>query len=231
MARTGTHALSDGLQPKLSCLGLSQSVDLFQKESGPFILTIWSGESVFYLPTRLGISGTMHMDSIHLESSSFGLAPFMLFLQANRKQQVLSKFMYGVYFSLFLANDQTTFTLFQVHMTCLFLVFVAWINILLERNRRMPFIGFEGPFSGWLVGPKSLLYLVLLPFLYFNFEKRSEKSIKYGFGTNEDWFNFFPFCRFFGSSDLWFHLFESTIPILGDLATVFRRRWNRLADY
>ena len=217
----GTHAhYNEWVAAKIyPALALSQSVDLFQKESGPFILTIYGpGSPIFYLPTRLGHSPEQCIWIAYtLNLLVLASAFYVVFCKQIENSRFSPNLCMGFTLVFLLANDQTTFTLFQVHhdMPVFAYLLLGSIFLLGKKPTNAIYRLWLGSFFLWMACWTKIVALpwLLLPFLLLLIsKKRSEKSwLSTGLALiGTGLISFLFFAAFFGSSDLWFHLFEST---------------------
>ena len=217
----GTHAHYDiWVAAKIyPALALSNAVDLFQQEKGPFILTSYGPASpFFYLPVSFGNSPAQciwiaYGLNLVVLSGCF----YCIFWKGRDKNRFSPKLCLGVGLVFLLANNQTTYSLFQIHHDLpVFAYLLLGSFFLLGKFPTSPnYRLWIGNLFLWMAFWTKIVALpwLLLPFLQLFFiEKQSfnlwAKTLLALTGTGLMTFLFFA--SLFGASDLWFHLFEST---------------------
>ena len=217
----GTHAhYNEWVAAKIyPALALSNSVDLFQKESGPFILTIYGpGSPIFYLPTRLGNSPEQCIWIAYtLNLLVLAGAFYFVFGKQNQTSRFSPSLCMGFTLVFLLANDQTTFSLFQVHhdMPVFAYLLLGSIFLLGKKPTNSIYRLWLGSFFLWMACWTKIVALpwLLLPFLQLLISKKRSENLWLSTGLTligTGLISFLFFDAFFGSSDLLFHLFEST---------------------
>ena len=217
----GTHAHYDvWIAPKIyPALALSLATDLYQQESGPFILTIYGPASpFFYLPASMGNSPTQCIWIAYgLNLIVLGGCFYSIFWRGRNKGKFSPKLFLGFSLVFLFANNKTTLSLFQIHHDIPVFAYLLLASIFLlgkfpvKHNYRL-WIGYLFLWMAFWTKIVALPWLVL-PFLQLFFmEKQSinlwPKTILALTGTGLISFVFFA--SLFDASDLWFHLFEST---------------------
>ena len=221
MLSHGTHAHYDiWVAAKIyPALALSNAVDLFQQEAGPFILTIYGPASpFFYLPVSFGNSPTQCIWIAYgLNVIVLGGCFYCIFWKGRDKSRFSSKLCLGFALVFLLANNQTTLSLFQIHHDLpVFGYLLLGSFFLLGKFPANPnYRLWIGNLFLWMAFWTKIVALpwLLLPFLQvLLMEKRSVNILTKAFlalvGTGLISFLFVT--SLFGASDLWFHLFEST---------------------
>ena len=217
----GTHAHYDiWVAAKIyPALALYNAVDLFQQETGPFILTIYGPASpFFYLPVSFGNSPTQCIWIAYgLNLIVLGGCFYCIFCQGRDKSRFSPKLCLGFALVFLLANNQTTLSLFQIHHDLPVFAYLLLGSFFLlgkfpvNPNYRL----WIGNLFLWMAFWTKIVALpwLLLPFLQLFFmEKQSVRlwirALFSLIGTGL--ISFLFFASLFDASDLWFHLFEST---------------------
>ena len=217
----GTHAhYNEWVAAKIyPALALSNSVDLFQKESGPFILTIYGpGSPIFYLPSRLGNSPEQCIWIAYtLNLLVLAGAFYFVFGKQIQTSRFSPSLCMGFTLVFLLANDQTTFSLFQVHhdMPVFAYLLLGSIFLLSKKPTNSIYRLWLGSFFLWMACWTKIVALpwLLLPFLQLLISKKRSENLWLSTGLaliGTGLISFVFFASLFDASDLWFHLFEST---------------------
>jgi hypothetical protein len=217
----GTHAHYDewAAAKIYPSLALSHGVDLFQQDEGPYILTIYGPASaLFYLPVSLGSSPKECLWIAYgLNLIVLTGCFYFLFYKGRTKKRFSPKLFLGFGLVFLLVNNKTTHSLFQIHhdLPIFAYLLIGSFFILgkfpINPNYRL----WLGNFFLWMAFWTKIVALpwLLLPFLQILFTR------KYSFKllvnallalTGTGFISLILFASFFGASDLWFHLFEST---------------------
>jgi hypothetical protein len=217
----GTHAHYDiWIAPKIyPALALSNAVDLFQQEAGPFILTIYGPASpFFYLPASLGNSPTQCIWIAYgLNLIVLGGCFYCIFCKGRDKNRFSPKLCLGFGLIFLLANNKTTHSLFQIHHDLpVFAYLLLSSFFLLGKSPANPnYRLWIGNLFLWMAFWTKIVALpwLLLPFLQILFTEK--QSVKFWFKTllaliGTGLLSFLFFASLFDAKDLWFHLFEST---------------------
>ena len=219
----GTHAHYDEwVAAKIyPALALSNAVDLFQQESGPFILTIYGpGSPIFYLPVSIGNSPEQCIWIAYvLNLLVLAGAFYFIFCKGINQSGFSSKMCMGFALVFLLANNQTTFTLFQVHHDMPVFAFLLLGSLfLLGKNPKPKKTNYRlwiGCLFLWMACWTKITALpwLLLPFCQLFLMKKKSHGLwlkTLGSIAGSGLVLFLFFAALFDVDDLWFHLFEST---------------------
>lgn len=201
-------------------LALSEGYDLYECDIGPVLLTQYGpGSPLFYLSSCFGSSPEISI-WIACILNTFSILTMMWFIFGKRNnsfQNTISIFI-GFAFIFMIVAERTTYSLFQIHhdLPVLVYLFIGSVFLLSKRTRKNFAYQTLGYSFIWMAVWTKIVALpwLFLPIIhrlmykdFYNYKNLST-TIYSLLGTGISCTLIFSF--FFGFSDIWFHLFEST---------------------